>query len=251
MRTSNPALKAFVSPEGYAATRPAAATMTIRGTVIASGILTAICAASAVLTWSLLSGGNRGTAIPCLLGGAIGGLICGLVIHFSPRSAPYLAPIYALCEGVFVGVISLIVPLMYNKAPEGLVIQAVLLTFGILFALLMAYGAGLVRLGSTATKVIVVATAGVFVYYAAAFVLSLLGVPVLRLGWDAGPLGIGFSVFVVVLASLNLVLDFQFIEAGVTNRAPRYMEWYGAFGLLVTLVWLYIEALRLLAKLRR
>jgi uncharacterized YccA/Bax inhibitor family protein len=169
----------------------------------------------------------------------------------SPKTSPFCSPIYALGEGAAVGVFSWLVPVIYNKAPEGIVFQALLLTFGILFALVAAYACGMVRFGSTTRKVIVIATCGIGLYYLAVLVMNLVGMQVTSLGWSTSPLGIGFSVFVVVLASLNLVLDFQFIEAGVQNKAPRYMEWYGAYGLLVTLVWLYIEALRLIAKIQR
>lgn len=250
MRTSNPALKAFVNSEIYAGAR--SGVMTIRGTVIKTGILTAICAIAAVFTWSMLRN-NPGQAqgMQWAVGGMFAALACGITLFFTPRAAPFLAPVYAIGEGLFVGAISYLVPVMYHKAPEGVVIQALLLTFGILFALLAAYGAGLVRIGSTAKKVILVATTGICLYYLAGFLLQFVGIPIIRLGWDAGPMGIGFSVIVVILASLNLVLDFQYIEAGAHNGAPKYMEWYAGYGLLVTLVWLYIEALRLLSKMRK
>jgi uncharacterized YccA/Bax inhibitor family protein len=249
MRTSNPALKAFVNQEIYAGAR--SNVMTIRGTVIKTGVLTAICAIAAVFTWSMLRGGSQSEGLTWGIGGALAAAVCGLVLFFAPRTAPYVSPVYAAAEGLFVGAISYLVPVMYNKAPEGVVIQAVMLTFGILFALLAAYGAGLVRIGGTARKVILVATAGICFYYIAGVLMQMMGIPIIRLGWDAGPMGIGFSIVVVVIASLNLVLDFQYIEAGAANGAPKYMEWYAGYGLLVTLVWLYIESLRLLSKLRK
>lgn len=251
LRTANPAMKPFAQPQTWDALAPdAPRTMTIGGTVQASTILIGICGVAAVLVWGWLHGGSHNAAMtPLMLGSAIGGFLLAMVIVFKPRTAPFLSPLYAVIEGVFVGVISFFVPTAFG-APEGVVIQAVLLTFGIFAALLMAYASGLVRLGSTATKVVTVATGGIAIYYLLGFVLGMVGLPIIQLGWDSGPIGIGFSVVVVILASLNLVLDFQFIEAGVQRNAPKHMEWYGAFGLLVTLVWLYIEVLRLLAKLQ-
>jgi uncharacterized YccA/Bax inhibitor family protein len=199
----------------------------------------------------LASGTNNQAAWGVTLGGVIAAAITSLVMFVNPRTAPVCSPIYALGKGALVGMISWFIPLTYHKMPDGLIFQAVLLTFGILFCLLAAYATGMVRLGSTATKVITVATAGICFYYLAVLLLRVLGFPILSLGWSTSPIGIGFSIFVVVIASLNLVMDFQFIEAGVQNRAPRYMEWYGAFALLVTLVWLYIEVLRLLAKVQK
>jgi uncharacterized YccA/Bax inhibitor family protein len=255
MRTANPAMQTFVKPQtwsdAHGATRPA--TMTIGGTVRATAILTAICATVAVFMWQTLqSGHGLQAAYPWLIGSMLGTLVFGLVISFVPRTAPFLSPLYAVGEGVFVGAVSFAVPLMFKiKDGEGLVIQAVLLTFGILAAMLAGYSTGLLRMGSTAVKVVTVATAGIAVYYVAVLLLNLVfGMNIMSLGWQTGPIGIGFSLFVVVIASLNLVMDFQFIEAGVMNKAPKHMEWYGAYGLLVTLVWLYIETLRLLAKLQ-
>jgi uncharacterized YccA/Bax inhibitor family protein len=259
MRTSNPAMQAFVHPEVYrgALAQADSKTMSYSGTIRAAGILTTLCAGSAVFTWTLIAGGQATLAsvMPWALGAMVVALIGGLTIHRRPQWAPILAPIYALVEGVFVGALSALIPVLYMKSQPGLgadlVMQAMLLTFGILFALLAAFSVGAIRLGPTAVKVISVATIGVFFYYIVGMVFGMLGADWFpRLGWQGGMIGIGFSLFVVVLASLNLVLDFQFIEAGVQNKAPKYMEWYGAFGLLVTLVWLYIETLRLLAKLR-
>lgn len=252
MRTSNPAMQAFVKPDTWESLAPPAErvkTMTFGGTITAAFILTGICGAVSVVFYSMLKSGSIAVAMPWLIGSLIGGLVLGLIISFVPRTAPFLSPVYAAAEGAVVGTISWIVP-QHFKVGEGVVIQAALLTFGILFALLIAYSAGLIRIGATATKVIVVATAGVAVYYIAVMLLNLFGMGIVSLGWQGGAIGIGFSLFVVALASLNLVLDFQFIEAGVMNKAPKHMEWYGAFGLLVTLVWLYIETLRLLAKIQ-
>jgi uncharacterized YccA/Bax inhibitor family protein len=241
-------MKAFLNPQILAG--PAARTMTLHGTIAKTGILLGLCSITAVMAWNYMQQGTPSqTGNIALFGSVIGALVLGLVISFAPRTAPVLAPIYALLEGAVVGLISWVVPQHFHVNP-GVVIQAIMLTFGITAALLIAYSLGLVRLGSTATKVILVATSGICIYYLAVMMLSLIGLPILSLGWSSGLAGIGFSLFVVVLASLNLVLDFQFIEAGAVGGAPKHMEWYGAFSLMVTLVWLYFEVLRLLSKLR-
>jgi uncharacterized YccA/Bax inhibitor family protein len=255
MRTANPALQQFVQPQTWdrpgvrAAATPR--TMTVAGTAIKAGILLAICAVVAVAVWSWANtAASPGVVFGPTLGAILAGVVLALVISFKPATAPFLAPIYAVTEGVFVGAVSWFVPYRYQVG-EAVVFQAAGLTFGILLALLIAYSAGLVRLGSTATKVVTVATGGIAIYYLAILGLGLVGIGIPNLHVDASPLGIGFSILVICLASLNLVLDFQFIEAGVVRGAPKHMEWYGAFGLLVTLVWLYVETLRLLSKLGR
>lgn len=261
-RSGNPTLKAFERPQTIAdllALEGKSRTMTIEGTVNACFILVGLCAASAVGTWMFLtSSSNMQMAYGALIGSAILGLILSLIISFGPRTAPFLAPVYALVEGVFVGGLSLVVASYIGgaKGPAtGIVFQAMLLTFGIFGSLLLGFKAGLIRIGSTMKRVMVAALGGVMLFYIAGIVLRFVSVDVPlfheMFGWGkAGMIGIGFSVFMLVLGSLFLVWDFQTIEEGAKSGAPKYMEWYGAFGLLVTLVWIYIEALRLLAKLR-
>jgi uncharacterized YccA/Bax inhibitor family protein len=184
-----------------------------------------------------------------MLLGALGGLAVALVTVFRKQWAPITAPIYAVLEGLFVGAISLVMEAAY----PGIVLPAVSLTFGTLFALLTAYRSGLIKATENFKLGVAAATGAIFVVYLAQFVLGLVGVQVGVLHeaiFGAGWLGIGVSVVVIVVAALNLVLDFDFIEQGAAARAPKYMEWYGAFGLLVTLIWLYLEILRLLSKLR-
>ena len=176
---------------------------------------------------------------------AIGGFVAALVTVFKKEWAPVTAPLYALVEGFFLGAISA----MYNFMYEGIVLQAVMLTFGTLFALLFAYRSGLIKATENFKLGVVAATGGIALVYLATIVLGFFGVSI-PLIHESGLVGIGFSLFVVVIAALNLVLDFDFIETGVEQGAPKYMEWYGAFGLMVTLVWLYIEFLRLLSKLQ-
>lgn len=184
-----------------------------------------------------------------MLLGAFGGFAIALVTVFRKQWAPITAPIYAVLEGLFVGAISLVMEAAYS----GIVLPAVSLTFGTLFALLTAYRSGLIKATENFKLGVAAATGAIVVVYLAQFVLGLVGVQVGVLHeaiFGAGWLGIGVSLVVIVVAALNLVLDFDFIEQGAASRAPKYMEWYGAFGLLVTLIWLYLEILRLLSKLR-
>ena len=180
-----------------------------------------------------------------MIGGAIGGLIFALITIFKPTWAPVTAPIYAALEGLFIGALSAFAE---SKFP-GIVLQATGLTFGILFALLGAYRSGLIKATENFKLGVAAATGGIFLVYMASFVLGMFGVAIPFLH-DATPIGIGISVFICIIAALNLVLDFDFIENGADNGAPKYMEWLGAFGLMVTLIWLYIEILHLLMKLR-
>jgi uncharacterized YccA/Bax inhibitor family protein len=168
-----------------------------------------------------------------------------LITFFKPTLAPITTPIYAALEGLALGAISALVEMRF----PGIVIQAVALTFGTLFCLLMAYRSGLIQATENFKLGVVAATGGIFMIYMVSWVLSFFGtsVPFIH---ESGIIGILFSLGVVVIAALNLVLDFDFIEQGAESGAPKYMEWYAAFGLLVTLVWLYIEILHLLMKLR-
>jgi uncharacterized YccA/Bax inhibitor family protein len=242
-RSGNPALKEStfrglpVAAEGEG--------MTIEGTVnktyVLFLLLIAGVAGAVVADESALYG--------LMMLGAIGGLITAVVTVFRKQWAPITAPIYAVLEGLFVGGISLVMEAAY----PGIVIPAVSLTFGTLFALLAAYRSGLIKVTENFKLGVAAATGAIFVVYIAQFVLGLVGVQVGFLHeaiFGAGWLGIGVSVVVIIVAALNLVLDFDFIEHGAAARAPKYMEWYGAFGLLVTLIWLYLEILRLLSKLR-
>ncbi|MDA1190817.1 MAG: Bax inhibitor-1/YccA family protein [Candidatus Poribacteria bacterium] len=243
MRTANPALndKTFAD----ARVSPAeTGTMTIAGTVNRTALLLLLVVAGAFWPWQLLSTYPQ---LSMVLGvfGLIGGVIPALVTIFKPTAAPLSAPFYAVFEGLFLGGISAVFEMMY----PGIVPQAVGLTFGTLFALLMAYKSGMIKVTENFKLGVVAATGGIALVYLVSIVLNLFGVGVPYIHGN-GIIGIGFSLFVVVIAALNLVLDFDFIENGAKQGAPLYMEWYAAFGLLVTLVWLYLEILRLLSKLR-
>ena len=222
---------------------PGAERMTLGGTVNKTGLALFILLITATFVW------NRGAADPALplwiMGGVIGGLIVAIATAFKKTWSPVTTPLYAAFEGLALGGISVVFEARY----PGIVSQAVFLTFGTLAALLMAYRSGLVKATENFKLGIVAATGGIALVYLASFVLGFFGISV-PLIHSSGTWGILFSMFVVVIAALNLVLDFDFIETGVERGAPKYMEWYGAFGLLVTLVWLYLEILRLLAKLQ-
>ncbi|HEU4774247.1 MAG TPA: Bax inhibitor-1/YccA family protein [Lysobacter sp.] len=248
IRSSNPALKgaSFLDLHSGTIVRGRSDVMTLNGTVNKTGMLLLLCVLTASFAWSQVStpAGIVG-AQPYMWGGLIGGLVLAVVTIFKKEWAPVTAPLYALVEGFFLGAISA----MFNHMYEGIVMQAVLLTFGTLFALLFAYRSGLVKATENFKLGVVAATGGVFLVYMASMVLGFFGINIPMIH-ESGLLGIGFSLVVVVIAALNLVLDFDFIETGVEQGAPKYMEWYGAFGLMVTLVWLYIEFLRLLSKLQ-
>ncbi|MNK69581.1 Bax inhibitor 1 like protein [compost metagenome] len=220
--------------------------MTLSGTVNKTLIMLALVIAAAFFTWNqaLVQGDNA--ILPLLMGvGAIGGLIVALVTIFKKEWAPVTAPIYAVLQGLLLGGLSSLL----NSAYPGIVIQAVGLTFGVALSLLLVYRSGLVKVTDNFRMGIVAATGGIFLVYLVSFGMSLFGLR-MPLIHESGLFGIGFSLFVVAIAALNLVLDFDFIERGAESGAPKFMEWYGAFGLMVTLVWLYIEILHLLAKLQ-
>lgn len=242
MRSGNPSLKkeAF---EKYGSSNSRKA-MTIRGTVNKTFILLLLLSITFIYSWNQFIN-NPETVMPLMLVGGIGGFIIALVTIFVPKISPYTAPLYALLEGLFIGAISAHYEVQYG----GIVFQAVLLTMGVLLSLLLAYMSGLIKVTQNFRLGIVAATGAIFLVYLVSIIGSFVGFEIPHLH-EATPLGIAISVVIVIVAALNLVLDFDFIEQASESRVPKYYEWYGAFGLLVTLIWLYIEILRLLAKLR-
>ena len=241
MRTSNPALNAKTFDRvGYAT---GGDTMTIEGTVNRAGLLLAILAATATWTWMQTF---RGVPVGgYLLGGLLGGFVVAIVTIFKPTWAPVTSPIYAALEGLALGGISA----YFEAAYPGIVIPAVALTFGTLAAMLIVYRSRLIPVTENFKMGVAAATGGIAIFYLVALGLSFFNIRIPFLH-EGTPLGIVFSLFVIVIAALNLVLDFDFIEQGAERGAPKFMEWYGAFGLMVTLIWLYLEILRLLSKLR-
>ena len=250
-RSSNPTLNAdtFRSPS-FAGTSVGGA-MTIQGTVNKTATCLMILMATAWYTWNLAVAGNLGSELnpaatmPWTMVGTIGGFIVAMITTFKKEWAPVTAPAYAALEGLALGGISV----MFEARYPGIVTQAVFLTFGTLGALLMAYRSGLIQVTDNMRLAIVAATGGIALVYLISFVMSYFGssIPLIH---SSGTFGIIFSLVVVGVAAMNLVLDFDFIEQGAEAGAPKYMEWYGAFGLMVTLVWLYLEILRLLSKLQ-
>ncbi len=244
MRTANPVFgESVFSAPSYEALGTAA--MTVGGTVNKALLLTALVIASAMVTWHMAFAGSP-LAIPLLVGGAIGGLVLALVTVFKKEWAGVTGPLYCLAEGLVLGVVSALFEARY----PGIAIQAVGLTFGVLVTLLLVYRAGLIRATPAFTRGVVAATGAVCVVYLISFVMGFFGMSMPFLH-DGGPLGIIVSLVIVVIAALNLVLDFDLIEQGAAAGFPKYMEWYAAFALMVTLIWLYLEILRLLAKLRK
>ena len=212
--------------------------MTLDGTVNKTGILLGLCFIGAIISWNIPN--------PILIiGGVLVGFGLAIYTSFVPRNAGITAPIYAFVEGLFLGGISL----MFEMEYPGIAIQAIGLTFGTLASLLFFYKSGLIKPTENFRLMIFSATFGIMILYLVSIVMSFFGSGIGFIHSN-GIFGIGFSLFVVCIAALNLVLDFDFIEQGSENNLPKFMEWYGAFSLMVTLIWLYLEILRLLAKLR-
>ena len=222
--------------------------MTVRGTLNKFGFLFLLVMGTAFYSWKEFAGG--GNVQPLILIGAIGGLVVAIVMMFKKEWAPWLAPAYALLEGLFVGAISAYYNFAFAAQAPGIVINAVGLTFGTVIAMYLLYSFKIIKATEKFRAVIITATAGIAVFYMLAWALGFFGIQIPFLH-EGSAMGIGFSVFVVALAALNLILDFDMIERGAELGAPKYMEWYGAFGLLVTIVWLYLEILRLLSKISR
>jgi uncharacterized YccA/Bax inhibitor family protein len=246
-KTGNPGLneKTFA-----AVARPMAgeAPMTLQGTVNKSFLLLVVLLLTALWSWTrfFAAGGDPAAVGATMLVGLIGGLVLALIIAFKQTTAPYLSVPYAALEGLAIGGISAI----FEKRYPGIAIQAVALTFGVMGALLFAYTSGIIKVTEHFKSIVVGATGAIALVYLVSFVLGFfhINVPFLN---DASPLGILVSLAIIVVAALNLVMDFDFIHSGIERGAPRYMEWYSAFGLLVTLVWLYLEILRFLGKMRQ
>jgi uncharacterized YccA/Bax inhibitor family protein len=252
--SSNPAFSSELF-KGYEQVygAPRSTTMTVQGTVGKTFLLLAILSATALWAWNATGSGQFP---PALLGiSAIGGFIVALITISKPSVAPWTAPIYAALEGLFLGALSQIVEMgmaaraaRHGLVAPGIAMQAVILTCGVMFVMLFVYQTGLIRVTEKLKAGIVMATGALCAFYLVAILMRLFGAQ-MPLIWSSTWPGIGFSVLVVGLAAFNLLLDFDFIEQASQYESPKYMEWYGAFGLIVTLVWLYLEILRLLRKL--
>ncbi len=223
-------------------------TMSVRGAINKFGFLMLMVVAGAAYNWHLFEQGQPSLVYTLMITGAIGGLVAALAITFKPNWAGYLAPLYGLLEGLFIGGISAIINAQFAEKYPGLIMQAVGLTFGVAIAMFLLYNFRVIKATEKFKSVIIGATLGIAVFYLLTMVLRLFGVTVSFM-YDSSMLSIGISLFIVAIAALNLIMDFDLIEQGAERGAPKFMEWYGAFGLLVTMVWLYMEILRLLSKL--
>jgi uncharacterized YccA/Bax inhibitor family protein len=241
-KTSNPALNESTFRGRVAVAGEA---MTLQGTINRTGVLLLCVIVTAAWTWGIAHSQTPQAVMPWMLGGLIGGFVFALVTIFKKEWSPVTAPVYALCEGLALGGISAFLEQRY----PGIAIQAMGLTFAVTAVMLVLYTSGVVRATPKFTIGVMAATGGIFLVYMVDLVLGIFGrhVPLLN---SSGPLGIGISVVIVIIAALNLILNFDFVETGVHAQAPKYMEWYGAFGIMVTLVWMYLEILRLLSKMR-
>ena len=235
LRSGNPVL----TKQTFNNVSSSSSQMTIEGTVNKTALSLFLLVGTGYLTFNPI---NPAIIFTC----GIGGFIVAIITVFKKQWAPITVPIYAILEGALLGGISF----MYNSLYDGIVTNAIFLTVGILLALLTAYRSGIIKPTENLKLGIFAATGGIALVYFVNFIMGFFGSSMGIMQIDnASPLSIGFSIVVVIIAALNLVLDFDFIEEGAENGAPKYMEWYGAFGLLVTLIWLYLEILRLLAKL--
>ena len=220
--------------------------MTVQGTVNKSFLLLVVMMVCALWPWMQVSAGNAQAVSGLMTLGLIGGFVLALIISFKPATAPYLAVPYAALEGVVLGALSAI----FEQRYPGIAIQAIGGTFAVSLVMLVLYRARIIRVTDRLRAVVMGAMIGIVLLYVGAWILSFfhMVVPFINSG---GPLGIAFSVLVIGVAAFMLTLDFDMIERGAAGGAPQYMEWYGAFGLMVTLVWMYVEMLRLMAKLQQ
>ena len=246
MQSSNPTLNERTF--GAARVGIGEPAMTIQGTVNKTFILLAILVVAATWTWSKTSDPSAaGFVGVTFIGSMIVGFILAMATSFKPKWSPITAPLYAACEGLLLGILSAYFEARY----PGIVIQAVGLTFAVTLAMLMGYKAGLLQATPGLRKGLMIAMGGIMIFYAIVWIASMFGIHPPGFLNGGGPLGIAFSLFVVGIAAMSLILDFDIIESGAREGLEKYMEWYGAFALMVTLIWLYMEILRLLSKVNR
>lgn len=245
MRTTNPVLARFTETARAMRTAAAGDTMTVAGTATKGVLLLAVLAFSTSYTWVQLTGARGDLLGPAMLVGGLGGFVLALLTSFRPQWAPVTAPLYASLEGIFLGAVSA----LYNQRFAGLPQQAVLLTLGVAAGVLVLYRLRVLRATAGLKRMLFGAMLGIALFYLGSMVLSLFGV---QIGYftSSGPLAIGINLAIAGVAALNLVLDFDRIEEGARAGAPKAMEWFAAFGLMVTLIWLYLELLRLLSRLQ-
>lgn len=222
--------------------------MTVRGTAVKSLVLILMVLAGASYTWKVFYEAiNPASVNPWMWGGVIGGFITAIIISFKPKLAQYLAPLYAVLQGLFLGAISAMFNQAFAESAPGIVMNATLLTIITALVMLLVYRSRIIKVDGKFARIMVIAVGAIAFYYFISIILSLFGVN-LTLLHNSGPLSIGISIVIILVAAFSLLLDFNFIEKASQAGAPKYMEWYGAFGLMVTLIWLYLEMLKLLAK---
>jgi uncharacterized YccA/Bax inhibitor family protein len=245
MRSNNPVLSRFADAARATMVGGRSEAMTVQGTAGKAVLLLAVLAFSAGLTWQQVSAGRTNLVMPAMLVGGIGGFIMAMITSFRPQSARYTAPIYASLEGIFLGALSA----LYNLRFAGLPQQAVLLTIGVAAGVFVLYRFRVLQATEGFRRMLMAAMIGIGLFYLGSMLLSLFGVSI---GYftSSGPLAIGINLAIAGVAALNLVLDFDRIEEGARLGAPKAMEWFAAFGLMVTLIWLYLELLRLLSRLQ-
>jgi uncharacterized YccA/Bax inhibitor family protein len=222
--------------------------MTVRGAMNKFGMMMLFLLGAAVFTWNIFYEQGPEAVKPWMWGSMIVGFIIALVIIFKKTWAPYLAIGYGLCQGLFLGAVSAVYNYAFAATYPSIIMHAVLLTMGTAVAMYVLYQTGIIKATNTFKKVVLIATSGIAIFYVISMVMRMFGseMPYLH---DSSPIGIGISLVIVVVAALNLIMDFDMIDQGAAQGAPKYFEWYSAFGLVVTLVWLYLEILRLLSKL--
>ncbi len=230
------------------ATSASTGTMTVKGTATKSLVLILMILAGAMYTWKIAYEAiNPASLQPWMWGGVIGGFVVAMIISFKPIWAQYLAPIYAVLEGLFLGAISAVFSQAFATTAPGIVMNATLLTILTAVVMLIIYRTNLIKVDGKFVRIMTIAIGAIALYYIVSMVLSLFGVNLTMLH-NSGPLSIGLSLGLIGVAAFSLLMDYEFIVRASESGAPKYMEWYGAFGLMVTLVWLYLEILKILAK---
>jgi len=250
-KSGNPTLSEKMFNRSISQEQEMAGTMTVRGAMNKFGFLLLMVVAGAAYTWNLFERKfeDPSAIMPYMWTGLIGGLIVGLVITFKPNWSGFLAPAYGLLEGLFLGSISVVINTAFRESYPGIVMQAVGLTFCVAIAMFLLYNFRIIKPTQKFKSILLTATLGIALFYMALWVMSAFGAypEFMRLG-NNSLMGYGISLFIIAIAALNLILDFERIEQGAEMGAPKFMEWYGAFGLMVTIIWLYIEILRLLSR---
>lgn len=244
---ANPVLSEKVFKTNQA-TSASTGTMTVKGTATKSLVLILMILAGAMYTWKIAYEAiNPASLQPWMWGGVIGGFVVAMIISFKPIWAQYLAPIYAVLEGLFLGAISAVFSQAFATTAPGIVMNATLLTILTAVVMLIIYRTNLIKVDGKFVRIMTIAIGAIALYYIVSMVLSLFGVNLTMLH-NSGPLSIGISLVIIGVAAFSLLMDYEFIVRASESGAPKYMEWYGAFGLMVTLVWLYLEILKILAK---